>query len=81
MLAKLVAQGLRLKLTEHNTFSKDEVLGYPNPSPSPSPSPNPSPSPSPRPSSSPSPDPNQAGREARLARLVAEAEEAQLRHL
>ena len=26
VLAKLVAQGLRLKLTEHNTFSKDEVL-------------------------------------------------------
>ena len=27
VLAKLVAQGLRLKFTERNTFSKDEVLG------------------------------------------------------
>ena len=27
MLSKLVAQGLRLRLTERNTFSKDEVLG------------------------------------------------------
>ena len=27
VLSKLVAQGLRLKLTERNTFSKDEVLG------------------------------------------------------